>query len=140
MNKEAQRIAIARVCGLKIRKVIYNKGTAEVWVSEGREPIPDYLGDLNACHEMEEIIRAKGLSKTYFNHLYHAVNQECVEATGYEFDDLVSCAEVATYAVSATAAQRCEAFLKTLGLWTTSDQVNKDYGDHVNPCDGDYSL
>ena len=109
MNKEAQRIAIARVCGLKIRKVIYNKGTAEVWVSEGREPIPDYLGDLNAMHEAVKTRIPKGIKREEY------ILRLCGgdEWRSYDMNILD-----AVYCEEATAAQRAEAFLKTLNLWT----------------------
>lgn len=56
MNKQEQRIAIAKACGKKVRKITYNRGLATSWVSETNEPIPDYLNDLNAMHEAEKVL------------------------------------------------------------------------------------
>ena len=107
MNKEAQRIAIARVCGLKIRKVIYNKGTAEVWVSEGREPIPDYLGDLNAMHEAESTLHRNG--PEFSRMLLELVGEAAGPGVMYAYGSFSH--------VHAPARLRAEAFLRTLGKW-----------------------
>jgi hypothetical protein len=69
--------------------------------------LPDYLTDLNAVHELE----AK-LSTTHEEH-------EVVYFTPEVWRQYVH--EVYTkYGICATAAQRCEALLRTLGLWKES--------------------
>lgn len=61
--------------------------------------MPDYLNDLNAMHEAEIQLKAED------NHAYGCYCSELYEKYGNT--------------VSLTAAQRCEAFLKTIGKWVT---------------------
>ncbi len=67
------------------------------------ECIPDYLHDLNAMHEAEKIIRSKPNKRNgqVYAYLYES---ELSSLTGGE-------------SIYATAAQRAEAFLKTINLW-----------------------
>tara|TARA_R110000782_G_scaffold221011_1_gene308208 strand:+ start:192 stop:500 length:309 start_codon:yes stop_codon:yes gene_type:complete len=102
MNKEAQRIAIAKACGRKVRLVVYNRGTVKSWVSEGKEPIPDYLNNLNAMHKAEEVLMANLALWDHYSILLTI-------AGGY------------TNGFRATAAQRAEAFLKTLDKWEEAE-------------------
>ena len=106
MSPEKQRIAIATACGWTAeqdsngywRATNQNSGHAsELWLSERNVwsvGIPNYLGDLNACHEMEKVL------------------------TYEQFDDYyIELAKRMVRPFHATAAERCEAFLRTLGLW-----------------------
>ena len=68
--------------------------------------LPDYLNDLNAMHEAEKLLTKKQ-RPFYAGELIDATVAECMEQH----------AEVFVVA-HATAAQRAEAFLKTLNLWT----------------------
>ena len=63
--------------------------------------MPDYLNDLNACHQMEKVL-------THDQHI------DYMEWLGLCDDDHGH--KVWAY-VHATAAERCKAFLRTLGLW-----------------------
>ncbi len=63
--------------------------------------IPDYLGDLNACAQFEKTLN-EGEQREYLFHL----------CKGQRADD----GEL-WLAVHKSAPQRCEAFLKTKGLW-----------------------
>jgi len=92
MTPEKQQIAIAKECG-------YTCSPDGLWwerPSTGglafRAP-PDYLHDLNACHEMEGTLNVRELVR---------------------YDTLMNEND---YCWHATAAKRCEAFLKTKGLW-----------------------
>ena len=115
MTNEQQRIAIAEACGWK--KMNWNEATVygspthgfRVWKSKhqdsimsykGRvgERIPDYLNDLNAMHDAEKMLEVED------NHAYGCYCIELYEKYGNT--------------VSLAAAQRAEAFLKTLNLWT----------------------
>ncbi len=58
------------------------------------DQLPDYLGDLNAMHEAEKVLTGIQLAE-------YSIWLQKIE----DYDFL------------ATAAQRAEAFLKTLGLW-----------------------
>jgi hypothetical protein len=63
--------------------------------------LPDYLNDLNAMHDAEEYLFKDVHQWRYFiNNLRDATGEDPFLAVAH-----------------ATAAQRAEAFLKTLGLW-----------------------
>lgn len=67
--------------------------------------IPNYHGDLNAMHEAEKVLMADwNLMNAYQNHEL----PKFVKSTN------------SNWLCRATAAQRAEAFLKTLGLWKES--------------------
>ena len=89
MTPEKQRIAIATACGWTDTQIIDGK--------YGQTDVPDYLNDLNACHEMEKTLRPITAAR------YHQLIQT----------RLKSC----DLAIGATSSLRCEAFLRTLGLW-----------------------
>ena len=111
MKEEQQRIKIAEACGWTAeqnsngywRAVNKKHGNAvELWLSEQNVwsvGIPDYLNDLNAMHEAEKVLTGYQQTVTYSDNLTKIV--------GYHTFD----------SAHATAAQRAEAFLKTLGLW-----------------------
>ena len=63
------------------------------------EHLPDYLADLNACNEMEQVLTS-GEREEFKNILEVA----CAGTTQWD-------------RISATAAQRAEAFLRTIGKW-----------------------
>lgn len=124
MNPTKQRIAIAEYCGWKYRpehdvefntpagrvapeswRIDYPNGDCEATCFDG---LPDYLNDLNAMHEAE-----KKLEKRYeyteklgrILGITYGPDGE-MEKTDFEFD-----------LAHATASQRAEAFLKTIGKW-----------------------
>jgi len=103
MSPEAQRIAIAEACGwTKISDWkaagINGQHPTEPWT----EVIPDYLNDLNAMHEAEKFLR-KPIFKSDSDSIIADRMHQYVELLGY--------------AVDATAAQRAEAYLRTIGKW-----------------------
>jgi len=94
MTPEQQRIAIAEACGLKHPPAGIQ---GACWV------YPDYLNDLNAMHEAEKVLKVE-------QHFTFQV-------------DLARVINTITYPLNfallhSTAAQRAEAFLRTLNLWT----------------------
>jgi hypothetical protein len=104
VSPEQQRIAIAEACGWKL--VTDNPEYEPYWedpkgnmvaVSNGVHRFPYYLNDLNAMHEAEKALESNQ-EQSYFE-LLHDV------AGNLKF-------------YRATAAQRAEAFLRTLNLWT----------------------
>ena len=104
MKPEQQRIAIAEACGWTdcehIKRLGLCKGKhkeVRVQYDSGHSALPDYLNDLNAMHEAEKQLEAED------NHAYGCYCSELYEKYGNT--------------VSLTAAQRAEAFLKTLNLW-----------------------
>jgi hypothetical protein len=124
MTPEQQRIAIAKVCGWTAeqdsngywRAVHKSTGNAvELWLSERNVwsvGIPDYLDDLNACHEMEELLDEGQKERFVFwiNHLHPFADIHYSEKKKDIQREVFSL-------VHATAAQRAKAFLLTLGLW-----------------------
>jgi hypothetical protein len=67
------------------------------------ECIPDYLNDLNAMHEAETVMTDQQRT-SYLDKLYEVCNPHSMLNDDWN----LTCA---------TAAQRAEAFLKTLNLW-----------------------
>jgi hypothetical protein len=109
MNQEKQRIAIAEACGwvMKTEQVEHTNGyqwteTRKFWVSPHgkRGELPDYLQDLNAIHEAEKVLR-DDREAAFRGWLWLAHGQP----------------ELRCAIVHATAAQRAEAFLRTIGKW-----------------------
>src|SRR5688572_15654820 len=106
MKPEAQRIAIAEACGIR-PPFKHEKGErGQDWqVCKTIWTIPDYLSDLNAMHEAEKALTKGPGCKPWWDYcdwLKDIVPQN----VGNESH------------VHATAAQRAEAFLRTLNLWT----------------------
>jgi len=98
MNPESQRIAIAEACGwTEIERINSGEfgGLRGVKPNGERLIVPSYCRDLNAMHEAEKILNPD--QKRHY---------ACGKLRGGVFD-----------AVHSTAAQRAEAFLKTLNLW-----------------------
>ena len=113
MTQEQQRIAIARACGWSVIDMsdpltVVVEGQA-IWPHSVKD-CPDYLNDLNAMHEAEAAkIALDGLYQAQFcHHLFRVLNADNRNPDGgiCEFDK-----------INATAAQRAEAFLKTLNLY-----------------------
>ncbi len=109
MTPESQRIAIA-------------EQLPDLVIISQREPIPillwknrsynvdfDPLNDLNAMHEAEKVIGPK--QKPYYcSELWNFTELWDLTVTPNSNHEWKMC--------HATAAQRAEAFLRTLGLWT----------------------
>jgi len=105
MTPQAQRIAIAEACGWKDVKNVATK--RETPIIKGITPdgkwsavIPDYINDLNVMHEAESLFFLQLVEKK------HWLTLSEVMGNGLQVGHW-----------HATAAQRAEAFLKTLGLW-----------------------
>jgi hypothetical protein len=92
MKAEQQRIAIADAAGF-IAGYSWSR-------SDGIAVLPDYLNDLNAMHDAEKMLEADD------NHAYGCYCIDLQEEYGNT--------------VHLTAAQRAEAFLRTIGKWTTN--------------------
>jgi hypothetical protein len=110
MNTEKQRIAIAEACGWKmsIERIEHNCGyqwteTRKFWTSPSgkRGALPDYPTDFNAMHDAEKVLSPANWSK-YLSWLGYCGENNTGEVYG---------------CVTATAAQRAEAFLRTLNIW-----------------------
>lgn len=107
MTPEAQRIAIAEACGWTFHPdapIDMKLVAVMCWIRPGNatwetERLPDYLNDLNAMREAQA-----ALVKTEY---YYSYYQELWEMTGLCMD----------YGLHATASQRAEALLRTIGKW-----------------------
>jgi len=109
MNNEKQRIAIAEACGWKMHDHPDCLAKKDGWVSRGwdtwvmnpsgrlvfKHDIPDYLTDLNAMHAAEKVLNNVQRERYRTELVYSHAGRD----------------------VFATAAQRAEAFLITIGKW-----------------------
>lgn len=101
MKPERQRFVIADHRGIRNINITCWRGHLDnIEVS-----IPDYLGDLNAMHEVEFEIRYDECEQEKFE---NALLDVIVRQGGYQY---------AYQLIHASASQRAEAFLRTLGLW-----------------------
>ena len=106
MNPKAQRIAIAEECGWKKDvRVWWKPGSG--W--EDHRDTPHYPNDLNAMHEAWKTLTPS--QKTRFESEIYSV---VIGDNDYNRND------DAPYITNATAAQRAEALLRTIGKWTTN--------------------
>lgn len=129
MNEQEQRIAIATQIGWDCDPVeAHEWGSRGQWVVppdsvqlnwpytldsdsrrlvSGNTFLPDYLNDLNAMHEAENVATSTHLLEAkYEGFLMEAVCEGPQRST----DNI--------FLIRSTASQRAEAFLKTLNLWT----------------------
>jgi hypothetical protein len=114
MTPEQQQIATAEACGWT--EIMVSPGFAcrdQNAFPKGKKDgtfnkLPDYPNDLNAMHEAEQALWRKDWNArhTFIDHLARIINP----IHGYRDQTGVDL-------VDATAAQRAEAFLRTLGLW-----------------------
>jgi hypothetical protein len=116
LTKDQQRIKVAKLCGWT--NIVTDRewerdgydftstalvGTPNgcVWVgSASLEEVPDYLHDLNACHKFEPTLSDEQYEQ-YDNNLF-CIFEMMPESVKY------------LRITSATAAQRCEAFVMTM--------------------------
>jgi hypothetical protein len=92
MTQEEQRVSIAEACGEDSDSIV-------------RELIPDYLNDLNAMHDAEKVLGEKRIRSYAFT-----LAQVLDTSPTVDLDDQF-------LNIHATAAQRAEAFLRTIGKW-----------------------
>jgi len=104
MTVESQRIAIAKACGWSYQNKHprFGKQSVKSWYFMNTEitvssssKLPDYLNDLNAMHEAEKTLD------------YNDLN-DMEESVSFHFG---------VTPFHSTAAQRAEAFLRTIGKW-----------------------
>jgi hypothetical protein len=97
MKPEKQRIAIAEACGFKWSEYSDELGQLVA------EFTPNYLTDLNAMHEAEKVLTEKQRI-AYSDCTYDIALKAQKEIGKWRW-------------ISLTAAQRAEAFLRTIGKW-----------------------
>jgi len=71
--------------------------------------VPDYCGSLDAMHEPEESLVGTDRRTLYLDHLYAIVCDDGAQKWEREW-----------FTVAAKAAQRAEAFLRTIGKWRSA--------------------
>lgn len=107
MNSDKQRAAIALYCGWKVEDNEYKRWTSPSGTQWNYPPA--YDKDLNAMHEAEKILYPDSKqSERYAEFLLNAFEIPS------PFIGTGRCAFLTNHA---TAAQRAEAFLKTIGKW-----------------------
>lgn len=121
MTQDEQRIAIAIACGwkltdnehgllwsdsLKRASLVPGSPMSKIKISQCGDDgvrIPDYLNSLDAMHEAEKT-------------LYTGIEHQRYWQSGYgRYTEILS--QVCIRPFSATAAERAEAFLRTIGKW-----------------------
>lgn len=131
MKLEAQRIAIAEACGWKLVET-----PSEAWSNHGLEPkpktwwaeleefhLPDYLNDLNAMRDAEQFLESKFNPVASSPQHWELYRWNLIEITSghkqWHNGTYIRAGGLgdALTAIHATAAQRAEAFLRTLNLW-----------------------
>jgi len=119
MNNNQQRLAIAKACGWTDIKQhqhgVYWTGTRPRQPEEDEAQlmmaVSNYLNDLNAMHEAEKVLDDDQWLEYMLN---------LMDVCQRHFDlGKWTCVQVC---MSATAAQRAEAFLRTLSLWEDSSE------------------
>lgn len=101
MSPEKQQIAIAEACGWEV--LLDTSGKYRMGRKQGINggdwaPLPDYLNDLNVMHEVEKILTRR--QQFEYSDLIRTLNPEKVDFNWH-----------------CPAAQRAEAFLKTINKW-----------------------
>ena len=98
MTDHEINVAIAEACGLKLGRIALPNGTMPI-----DEMPPSYCTDLNAMHEAEKVlVQAGGRYLEYVSRLQKLTkhSEDCWHHDWH-----------------ATARQRAEAFLRTIGKW-----------------------
>lgn len=122
MTQQEKRIKIAQACGFKPLafvqpkrgEFILEQNNFRRWKKAGKtfhtEDLPDYFNDLNAIHGA---VASKGLAYD----TTHEKNLADVCDAGDPATDWWESTTYRGFLIHATAAQRAEAFGKTLNLW-----------------------
>ena len=111
MSPEKQRIAIAEACGWK--DICMNRQDPDLGATgyntktDDYDYLPVYPADLNAMHEAEMTLVTHQLCYEYNNKLYNLLGNVVGGRTDKPHH----------WTWHATAAQRAEAFLRTIGKW-----------------------
>lgn len=118
MTNEEMDIAVAKACG----RYVHFEGTVPYESKDSKPnwdhrvyqncPLRNFTGDLNACHEMEKVLQDRCLYwPDYVAELVGLVTRAYPHLPHQKLEPNYS------QSICATAAQRCEAFLRCLGKW-----------------------
>lgn len=121
MTPEKQRIKIAEAHGWALNPEcdFLGKAFPQCWTHDDYNMVfhdyelPDYLNDLNAMHEAEEVCIGTIHAKKHGQILQEVTGWHCVGIVPDHARDLTHLSKLSR----ATAAQRAESFLRTLNLW-----------------------
>lgn len=113
MTNEQINAVIAEACGWTRVNATHRSGKATNADYVGTEFLPDYCNDLNAMNETEKVLdyeQCEAFSNAVAD-IVHAANRE----KDYPFPWCFA-------RIHATARQRAEAFLRTLGKWEATTE------------------
>ena len=122
MNQEKQRVAIAEACGWTHEEAQRGFKTAKLNV-DGKDydrisdNLPDYLNDLNAMHNAEaqcEMHYDQKWIETIVMVSHDVFRRDADRTDGWDWVSMVS---------RLSAAQRAEAFLRTIGKWEEEEEA-----------------
>ena len=103
MDKDQQRIAIAESLG-------WERVGRNGWMKGGQSGtmaiLPDYLNDLNACHEFEKTLTDDEWA-----------SYTCMLGLVIDKNNQLDGAELEIKMVHAQSSQRCETYIRIKGLW-----------------------
>lgn len=120
MTNEQINAAIAEACGWEAVCVDGDSGYYKGFDNgaELRPDLPDYCNDLNAIHEAEKLFNYEQCEAFSNNvaDIVHAANREKDYPVPWHFAR-----------IHATARQRAEAFLQTLGKWEDAEKSKQCY-------------
>lgn len=113
LTQEEKRIKIAEACGFKVTKSPagdYYYNPESLLCQDGRvlwdsEELPNYFNDLNAMHTLEKDMQSI-IQERYAKKLRVIISE--IELDDYNEN---------WHPMTASSAQRAEAFGQTLGLW-----------------------
>ena len=114
MTPEKQRIALAEWDGWKQAGGFTKDQCDYGWWNENYDygcvfnPLPNYLEDLNAVHELEKKLDGR------LEYIYYTI--ALPKVCGGDRDGITNFQRHKLY-IHATATQRCEAILRTIGKW-----------------------
>jgi len=112
-----KRIALA--CRLKYIGSVFRHRTIinDAWeFPDGKiRKSPNYYGDLNAIHEAEKSLSSYEYCERYNHELADVVFRDWKELEEHGSAPSAFCK------ITATAPQRCEAFLRTINQWETTN-------------------
>lgn len=121
MSPEAQRIAIAEACGWKQHADGVGFYQGEFHAFKASHKLPDYLNDLNAMHEAEKVIPQLDRC-LYHGNLIKSTGPDGIVDLVDDYGERSTSESTSFYAlIHATASQRAEAFLRTLGKWVPGE-------------------
>ncbi len=114
-TKEQQIVAIAKACSVinpRLALDYYGEHVLVADIGAGTGLVPDYFNDLNAMHEAEKVLTISQQG-VYTRHLMDICGTSGAWHNG--------ATTTLNWFWHATAAQRAEAFLRTLDLWKDTE-------------------